>query len=324
MRLATRRNGSRDGELVVVAHSGDRCTSAREIVPNLQAALDDWSRVEPSLRSLSEELATGRSKAEPLATRDLLSPLPRAYEWVDGSAFLSHVRLVRRARGVTPPPTLETDPLVYQGGSGRLMSANEDFVLGNPAYGLDFEGEVAAVLSDVPEGLRAADAADRILLLALVNDWTLRELVAPELAKGFGFFNSKPASSLSPFVVTPDELGPAYRGGRIHLPLIVRLNGEIVGDPDAGAMHFSFFELIEHIAKTRAFVAGTLLGSGTVSNDDPARGVSCLAERRAREMLEHGVARTPFLSDGDQIEIAMLDANGWNVFGTLSSRVVCP
>jgi fumarylacetoacetate (FAA) hydrolase len=322
MRLATRRNGTRDGELVVVARSGDSCASARAIAPSLQAALDSWPRAEPSLRALSEELAAGRADAEPLVMAELLAPLPRAYEWVDGSAFLSHVRLVRRARGAAPPPTLETDPLVYQGGSGRLMSATEDFALSDPAFGLDFEGEVAALLADVPERLRADDAGDRILLFTLVNDWTLRELVAPELAKGFGFFNSKPASSLSPFAVTPDELGPAYRDGRVHLPLTVRLNGNVVGDPDAGAMHFSFFDLIEHIAKTRSFVAGTLLGSGTISNDDPARGISCLAERRAREMLEHGATRTPFLAEGDRIEIEMRDASGWNVFGTLSSRVI--
>jgi fumarylacetoacetate (FAA) hydrolase len=233
------------------------------------------------------------------------------------------VRLVRRARGALPPPTLETDPLVYQGGS-RMLGPVEDYPLAEPAFGLDFEGEVAALLSDVPEGRRAPEAAASVVLLALVNDWTLRELVPQELAKGFGFFNSKPATSLSPFVVTPDELGAAYRNGRIHLPLTVRLNGTLVGAPDAGVMHFSFFELIEHIAKTRAFVAGTLLGSGTVSNDEPERGISCLAERRAREVIEHGAARTPFLALGDRVEIEMLDASGWNVFGTLSAAVVRP
>lgn len=323
MRLATRRNGTRDGELVVVARSGVACASARRIAPTLQSALDDWPRAEPLLRALADALELGLAEAESLAPNALLAPLPRVYEWVDGSAFLSHVRLVRRARGAAPSETLETDPLVYQGGS-RMLAAHEDFPLADPAFGLDFEGEVAAVLSDVPEGLRANEAAHSVVLLALVNDWTLRALVPRELGKGFGFFNSKPATSLSPFVVTPDELGPAYRDGRIHLPLTVRLNGSVVGTPDAGAMHFSFFDLIEHIAKTRSFVAGTLLGSGTVSNDDAESGISCLAERRAREVIERGAAETPFLGTGDRVEIEMLDANGWNVFGTLSASVVGP
>lgn len=321
MRLATRRNGTRDGELVVVARSGRACASARSVAPTLQSALDDWSRAEPALRALAAELDSGRASEEPIGVADLLSPLPRAYEWVDGSAFLSHVRLVRRARGAEPPAGLDTDPLVYQGGSGHLLGPSEDFPLADASWGLDFEGEVAVILGDVPEGTKAEDAARTVRLLVLVNDWSLRGLVPAELSKGFGFFCSKPATSLSPFAVTPDELGAAYRGGRLHLPLSVRLNGVNVGHADAAEMHFSFFELIEHIAKTRSFVAGTLLGSGTVSNDDPARGVSCLVERRAREQIELGAPRTPFLEPGDRVEIEMLDGNGWNVFGTLDARV---
>ena len=322
MRLATRRNGTRDGELVVVARSGALCTPARAVAPTLQAALDDWARAEPALRGLSAELDAGTIAGESFATHELMAPLPRAYEWVDGSAFLSHVRLVRRARGAAPPPTLETDPLVYQGGSGHLLGPTEGFPLIDPLRGLDFEGEVATILGDVAEGQKAGDAARCIRLLVLVNDWTLRELVPVELAKGFGFFCSKPATSLSPFAVTPDELGTAYRDGRVHLPLRVRHNGVEVGHADAGAMHFSFLDLIEHIAQTRSFIAGTLLGSGTVSNDDPARGISCLVERRAREQLELGAVQTPYLEPGDRVEIEMLDAHGWNVFGTLDARVL--
>ena len=321
MRLATRRNGTRDGELVVVARSGLACAAAGSIAPTLQAALDGWAHAEPALRALSDDLNQGRVSAEPLHAKELLAPLPRAYEWVDGSAFLSHVRLVRRARGAEPPEGLETEPLVYQGGSGHLLSATEDFPLGDAAWGLDFEAEIAVILGDVAEGTKAVDAASAVRLLVLVNDWSLRGLVPAELAKGFGFFCSKPATSLSPFAVTPDELGAAYRDGRVHLPLSVRLNGSRVGQADAGEMHFSFFELVEHIAKTRSFVAGTLLGSGTVSNDDPARGVSCLVERRAREQIDQSPSRTPYLGPGDRVEIEMLDADAWNVFGTLDARV---
>ncbi|MFO7177196.1 MAG: fumarylacetoacetate hydrolase family protein [Pseudomonadota bacterium] len=324
MRLATVHDGTRDGALVVVDATGTRAASAANIAPSLQAALDDWERAEPRLQRLAADLDAGRVPAMPLDAAALRAPLPRAYEWIDGSAYLSHVRLVRRARGADPPPTLETDPLVYQGGSGHLLGPTEDVVLADPAWGLDFEGEVAVVLGDTPQGTRASEALGYVRLLVLVNDWTLRDLVPAELAKGFGFFCSKPASALSPFAVTPDELGAAWRDGRVHLPLSVALNGTRVGDPDAGAMHFSFADLIAHISKTRRFVAGTILGSGTVSNDDPARGVSCLAERRAREIIEHGRALTPYLVPGDEVALEMIDENGRNVFGTLRQRVVTP
>jgi fumarylacetoacetate (FAA) hydrolase len=210
---------------------------------------------------------------------------------------------------------------VYQGGSGSLLGPCEAFPLTDPSFGLDFEAEVAVILGDTPQGTSAARAADHVKLLMLVNDWTLRELVPAELAKNFGFFCSKPASAFSPFAVTPDELGGALRDGRVHLPLTVRLNGIKVGDPDAGAMHFSFHDLVAHICKTRAFTAGTIVGGGTVSNADPARGVCCLAERRAREMIEHGAVQTPFLKAGDRVEIEMLDSLGRNVFGTIREEV---
>jgi fumarylacetoacetate (FAA) hydrolase len=321
MRLATLRRGGRDGTLAVVAADGRRAALADGVAPSLQAALDNWDRVAPELERLAHALNSGAAQGFELRCQELASPLPRAYEWVDGSAFLEHVRLVRRARGAAPPATLESDPLVYQGGSGAFLGPCQAFPLTDPAFGLDFEGEVAVILGDTPQGTGAAEAAGVVRLLMLVNDWTLRGLVPAELAKNFGFFCSKPASAFSPFAVTPDELGDAYREGRVHLPLRVSLNGALVGDADAGAMHFSFFDLIAHISRTRAFAAGTIVGSGTVSNADAARGVSCLAERRAREMIEHGAARTPFLERGDRVVIEMLDQQGRSVFGSLDAEV---
>lgn len=323
MRLATLRNGTRDGALVVVGPTGDRYTTADDIAPTLQAALDDWDRVEGPLRARAEALATGEVRAYPLDPAALHAPLPRAYEWVDGSAYLNHVRLVRKARGAEPPATLETDPLIYQGGSGVLLGPCDPIVLPDPRWGLDFEGEVGVVLGDVPQGTRAEDAWQFVRLVVLVNDVTLRNLIPDELAKGFGFFQSKPASAFSPFAVTPDELGDAWRDGRVHLRLRVTHNDALVGDPEAGPeMHFSFFDLIAHIARTRAFTAGTLLGSGTVSNVDPARGISCLAERRTRETLDGIAPLTPFMKVGDTVRIEMHDATGRNVFGTIAQQVV--
>jgi fumarylacetoacetate (FAA) hydrolase len=322
MRLASVRDGSRDGRLVVVRRDGEAWLDATRVAPSLQAALDRWDACAASLRALGASLDAGDEDGEPLELDALLSPIPRAYEWVDGSAFLNHVRLVRKARGAEPPATLETDPLVYQGGSGVLLGPAEDIPLPDPSWGLDFEGEVCVVLGDVPRGTKAADAARHVRLLCLANDLTHRNLVAPELSKGFGFFQSKPATAFSPFAVTPDELGPAWRNGRVHLRLSVRWNGERVGDADAGEMHFSFFQLVEHVARTRAFTAGTILGSGTVSNADPARGWSCIVEQRAREMIETGSPKTRFMHGGDTVEIEMLDDAGRNLFGTITQRVV--
>jgi fumarylacetoacetate (FAA) hydrolase len=322
MRLATKNDGSRDGRLLVVRRDGEATADAGAIAPNLQAALDRWDACEGPLRALAADLDGGRIAGERLDPRALHAPLPRAYEWVDGSAYLSHVRLVRRARGAEPPATLESDPLVYQGGSGVLLAPTEDIPLPNPGWGLDFEGEVCAILGDVPRGTRAADAPGRIRLLCLANDVTFRNLVPAELAKGFGFFQSKPATAFSPFAATPDELGPAYREGRVHLRLTVRWNGAQVGDLEAGPqMHFSFVDLVEHVARTRAFTAGTILGSGTVSNAD-GRGYSCIAEQRAREMIELGAPRTRFLLPGDTVEIEMRDGTGRSVFGAITQRVV--
>ncbi|BDG04833.1 fumarylacetoacetate hydrolase family protein [Anaeromyxobacter oryzae] len=323
MRLATVRDGSRDGRLVVVRRDGDAVLDARSVARTLQDALDRWDACAASLRALAATLDAGDVDGEPLDPDQLLSPLPRAYEWIDGSAYLNHVRLVRKARGAEPPPTLETDPLVYQGGSGVLLAPTEDIPLQDPAWGLDLEGEVCCILGDVPRGTRASEAARCVRLLCLANDVTLRSLVPAELAKGFGFFQSKPATAFSPFAVTPDELGPAWRDGRVLLRLTVRWNGKVVGDLDAGPeMHFSFLDLVQHVAKTRAFTAGTILGSGTISNADRARGWSCIAEQRALELIDHGEATTRFLAAGDTVELEMRDGAGRNVFGTIAQRVV--
>ena len=256
MRLATARDGGRDGRLLVVRRDGEAAADASGIAPSLQHALDHWEACEPALRALSRSLDEGKVGFA-LDVRFLHSPLPRAYEWVDGSAFLSHVRRVRRARGAEPPATLETDPLVYQGGSGVLLAPTEDVPLPDPAWGLDFEGEVCAILGDVPRGARAADVDRHVRLLCLANDLTFRNLVPGELAKGFGFVQSKPASAFSPVAVTPDELGAAWREGRVHLPLVTHLNGALFGRPNAGVdMTFDFPTLIAHAAKTRAINVG--------------------------------------------------------------------
>jgi fumarylacetoacetate (FAA) hydrolase len=323
MKLGTLQDGTRDGTLILASRDGSRFARAGNVAKTLQGALDEWTRVEPGLRALAEKVEAGTVETEALDVSRLHCPLPRAYEWVDGSAYLSHMVLVRRARGAEPPATLRTDPLVYQGGSGVLLAPTAPLELPNAEWGLDFEGEVCVVLGDTPRGVSKEGAAPYVRLLMLANDVTYRALVPPELEKGFGFFCSKPATAFSPFAVTPDELGAAWRDGRVHLRLSSYLNDELMGDPDAGApMHFSFFDLIAHIAKTRGFTAGTILGSGTVSNEDPARGVSCLAERRMREVLANGAAKTPFLEAGDRVRIEMRAPGGTNVFGSIEQKVV--
>jgi fumarylacetoacetate (FAA) hydrolase len=323
MKLGTLRDGTRDGLLVVVRRDLSAHAAATGIARTLQDALDEWRTVEPRLRGLADRLENGQVASEPFEAARFHAPLPRAYEWVDGSAFLNHVRLVRKARGAEVPPTLETDPLVYQGGSGHLLGPTEDILLRDPAWGCDFESEVCAVLGDTPMGTRAEDAARCVRLLTICNDVSLRNLIPIELAKGFGFFQGKPATAFAPLAATPDELGAAWREGRVFLRLRTTLNGRRVGDTDSGPeMHFSFFQLIEHIARTRRFTAGTILGSGTVSNEDRARGVSCIAERRMIETLETGSPKTPFLEYGDVVEIEMFDEGGQSVFGGIRQKVV--
>ncbi len=325
MKLATLRDGTRDGRLLVVRRDGQAASPAGAAWPTMQRALDEWDIAGPVLRAVSDALDAGRIDGVPVDPTRLGPPLPRAAEWVDGSAFLNHVILVRKARNAEPPATLRTDPLVYQGGSSDLLGPCDPIVLHDPAWGLDFESEVCVVLGDTPIGTRAADALAHVRLVLLCNDITLRNLIPDELAKSFGFFQSKPATAFSPFAVTPDELGDAWRDGRLHGKVRSIYNGELVGDCEAGPeMHFSFAELIQHISKTRRFGAGTIVGSGTVSNADRARGISCLAERRMIEIIEGGAAKTPFMKVGDTIEIDAILPDGSSPFGTISQRVVAP
>ncbi len=324
MKLATLRDGTRDGRLLVVRKNGEAGAPSPDAWPTLQRALDEWDVAEPQLRALAAELESGALAGMPIDPTRLAAPLPRAYEWVDGSAFLNHVILVRKARNAEPPATLQTDPLIYQGGSGDMLGPRDAIELRDPAWGLDFESEVVVVLGDTPQGTTAADAGRYVRLVMLVNDITLRSLVPDELAKSFGFFQSKPASAFSPFAITPDELGNAWQGGRAAIRVKSKYNGVVIGDCDAGPeMHFSFFELIAHIAKTRRFTAGTILGSGTVSNADRARGISCLAEARMIETIEQGKPKTPFMAVGDRIEIEAVSA-GVSLFGAIDQRVVGP
>ncbi|MDQ3366011.1 MAG: fumarylacetoacetate hydrolase family protein [Myxococcota bacterium] len=323
MKLATLRDGSRDGRLIVARRDGEVGVPSPESWKHLQCALDDWTAAEPALRELAERLDSGTLEGTPIDPLRLGAPLPRAYEWIDGSAYLNHVRLVRKARKAEPPATLETDPLVYQGGSGDLLGPRDPIELHDPAWGLDYESEVCVVLDDVPIGVTAAEAGRHVRLVMIANDCSLRNLIPAELAKGFGFFQSKPATAFSPFAVTPDELGESWRDGRLHARVRSTYNGEVIGDCDAGdEMHFSFFDLIQHLAKTRRYTAGTILGSGTVSNADRARGVSCLAERRMIETIDSGAPATPFMAVGDHIEIEAFDARGATLFGKIDQRVV--
>ena len=324
MKLATLDNGTRDGQLLIVSHDGATCVDASDIAPTMQAALDNWDALAGQLQARYAMLNEGDAPgAEPVDISKLHSPLPRAYEWIDGSAYINHIVLVRKARNAEPPATLKTSPLVYQGGSGCFLRPTEDIKHSDPAWGIDFEAEIAVVLGDTPVGVKADEAAKYIRLIVLVNDVTLRNLIPPELAKNFGFFTSKPSTAFSPFALTPDELGDAWDGHRVHLPLVTRYNGEVFGNPESGPeMHFGFGDLIEHISQTRPFTAGTIVGSGTVSNEDVSRGSSCLAEKRMLEKINTGEFTTPFMKDGDTVEIEMLDADGNNLFGTISQKVV--
>jgi fumarylacetoacetate (FAA) hydrolase len=321
MRLASLRAGGRDGTLIVVRRDARAYAVAADagLPRTLQQALDDWDRAAPRLARLSEQLDAGAVSALPLDVRALAAPLPRAYEWLDGSAFLPHVERARGARHAAMPPDFERDPLMYQGGSGALLGPCDDVPLRDEAWGLDLEAEVAVILGDVALGTSADDALASVRLVCLANDWSLRGLVAAELAKGFGFVISKPATAFSPFAVTPDELGDAWRDGRLHLPVRAWRNDEPLGACDAGEMHFSFGELVAHVARTRELVAGTIVGSGTVSNRDERRGVTCLVERRALETIACGRAATTYLRAGERVRI---DAGDASPFGVIEQKVV--
>jgi len=324
VKLASLKSGGRDGTLVVVSRDLARCAEVPEIARTLQAALDRWHTVAGSLRATAAELDAGRlARACPFEPRACAAPLPRAYHWVDGSAYVNHVELVRKARGADMPPSFWTDPLVYQGGSDDLLGACDDAPFVSEEHGIDLEAEVAVITDDTPIGTSAAAAASHVQLVTLVNDWSLRNLIPGELAKGFGFYQSKPATGFSPVAVTPDELGGAWHDGKVHRPLESYINDELLGQPDAGIdMTFSFHDLIAHVTKTRRLGAGAIIGSGTVSNCDRSLGSSCLAERRTLEQLEHGAPRTSFLKYGDRVRIRMRDAQGRDIFGTIDQRVV--
>ena len=331
MKLASLKDG-RDGRLIVVAQDLSRYVVATDVAPTLQAALDDWSAAQPQLAALAATL-TDPSVGKPFKEADCASPLPRAYQWADGSAYVNHVELVRKARGAEMPETFWTDPLMYQGGSDSFIGPRDDIPTGDEAWGIDFEAEITVVTDDVPMGVSAADAAKHIQLIMLVNDVSLRGLIPGELAKGFGFFQSKPSSAFSPVAVTPDELGEAWRDNKLHLPLLSTLNGEPFGKPEAGIdMTFDFAQLVAHAAKTRPLGAGTIIGSGTVSNKldgGPGKlisqggvGYSCIAEIRTIETIETGAPLTAFMKFGDQIRIEMFDGDGESIFGAIDQTVV--
>ncbi|MFM4908980.1 fumarylacetoacetate hydrolase family protein [Aeromonas dhakensis] len=323
MKLATLNNGKRDGALVVVSRDLSRAVRVPHLAATLQAALDEWAELAPKLTVVYQQLNDGACPdAFPFDETACLSPLPRAYQWADGSAYVNHVELVRKARGAEMPESFWHDPLMYQGGSDSFLPPRGTIPMGSEEWGIDFESEIAVITDDVPMGISPQAAASHIKLLMLVNDVSLRNLIPGELAKGFGFFQSKPSSSFSPLAITPDELGDDWRDGKVHLPLETHLNGALFGAPDAGVdMTFNFYELIAHAAKTRPLGAGCIIGSGTVSNYDRSRGSSCLAELRMLEIIESGQATTPFLRFGDTVSIAMQDRNGMSLFGTILQRV---
>lgn len=329
MKLASLKGG-RDGRLVVVSNDLTHYTSAAAVVPTLQAALDDWANARPALEAIAKELAAGGGDTFDQAA--CASPLPRAYQWADGSAYVNHVELVRKARGAEMPASFWTDPLMYQGGSDSFLGPREDIPVADEAWGIDFEAEVTVVTDDVPMGVSAADAVDHIQLIMLVNDVSLRNLIPGELGKGFGFFQSKPSSAFSPIAITPDELGSSWSGGKVHLPLLSTLNDKAIGKPEAGVdMTFDFGQLIAHAAKSRPLSAGCIIGSGTVSNklndgpgkhiDDGGVGYSCIAEIRTIETINDGKPSTSFMQFGDRVRIEMNDANGASIFGTIDQLV---
>ncbi|MCH8099545.1 MAG: fumarylacetoacetate hydrolase family protein [Proteobacteria bacterium] len=329
MKLATLKDG-RDGRLVVVSRDLARCASAANVAPTLQAALDSWATARPALESIAAELESGGGDGFDETT--CASPLPRAYQWADGSAYVNHVELVRKARGAEMPDSFWTEPLMYQGGSDSFLGPRDNIPVAELAWGIDFEAEVAVITDDVPMGVTAADAVAHIQLIMLVNDVSLRGLIPGELAKGFGFFQSKPSSAFSPVAITPDELGESWKDAKVHLPLLSFLNEQAFGRPEAGTdMTFDFGQLVAHAAKSRPLCAGTIVGSGTVSNKldggpgkpiaDGGAGYSCIAEIRTIETINDGKPTTPFMQFGDRIRIEMRDQNDASIFGTIDQVV---
>lgn len=322
MKLASLKNG-RDGTLIVIDGKLERAITVAETAATLQQALENWATVGPKLGVVSEALEAGKApNASRLNMKDLAAALPRAPQFVDGSAYLAHVERVRKARGAEMPPSFLNDPLMYQAVSDGFLAPTEPIRVASEDYGIDFESEVGVVVDDVPMGITPADAEIHIKLVLLINDVSLRNLIPAELGKGFGFLQGKPRSALSPIAVTPDELGDAWKDGKLHLPLVTHLNGNLFGEPNAGVdMQFSFPQLIAHAAKTRPLAAGTLIGSGTIANQDESKGSSCLAEKRVLEIIKSGKAVTPFMKFGDRVRIEMFDKNGISIFGAIEQTV---
>ena len=327
MKIASLKGPGRDGTLLVVSRDLSVAVAAPHIAATLQMALEDWEAVAPELAALGAALENGNARdvidfRQALDEGTIDAPLPRAYEWLDGSAYLSHVERVRRARNDTVPVSYHRDPLMYQGGAGRMMGARDPIRVLSTDWGVDLEGEVAAIVGDLPMGATPAQAGQAVRLVTLVNDVSFRRLIPAELAKGFGFVNGKGANALAPVAVTPDELGGAWKDGRVHLPLVCEVNGRELGHPNAGKdAAFGLFELIAHAAKTRELAAGTLVGTGTISNHDKSVGYACLMEARLVEQVEAGEAKTPFLGFGDTVRIEMKDAKGASIFGAIDQRV---
>ncbi len=325
MNLASLKTDTRDGALVVVSKDLKKAVAVPGIAPTLQQVLERWDALSPHLKKLYDSLNKGESVHGAFAFDEtkVASPLPRAYQWLDGSAYVNHVELVRKSRGVEMPESFWTDPLMYQGGSDSLLGPREDIPLPTEKDGIDFEAEIAVITDDVPMGITPEDAEKHIKLIVLVNDVSLRYLAMPEIAKGFGFLQAKPASAFSPVAVTPDELGAAWKDGKVHLPLITHYNGKLFGKPHAGTdMVFNFPKLVSHAARTRHLSAGTIIGSGTVSNKDRSVGSSCIVEVRTIEKLEKGESETPFMKYGDTVRIEMLDEKGASIFGTIEQKIV--
>jgi len=323
LKLASLKAGGRDGTLVVVSRDLTRAVAVPDIAPTLQSALDDWDECDAKLRAVARSLESGSVAAEfAFDPVDCAAPLPRAYHWVDGSAYVNHVELVRKARGAEMPDSFWHDPLVYQGGSDDFLGPHDDIVVPSEEFGIDMESETAVITGDVPMGTTADDAGQHVKLLMIVNDVSLRNLIPGELAKGFGFYQSKPSTAFSPVAVTPDELNGAYDEGVFHFPLRTHLNGEFFGAPDCDVdMTFNFNQLIAHVSKTRRLGAGTIIGSGTISNYDRSKGSSCLAEKRMLETIEGGKPVTPFMSFGDRVKVEMLDKDGTSIFGAIDQQV---
>ena len=322
MKLASLNLG-RDGQLVVVDSLMQRYVTAAAIAPTLQAALDNWDRCKAPLQALFEQLERGEIKGQAFTENACASPLPRAFQWADGSAYVNHVELVRKARNAEMPASFWIDPLIYQGGSDTFLSPYDDIAMADTSWGIDFEAEVAVIVDDVPMGVSPENARSHIKLVMLVNDVSLRNLIPAELGKGFGFYQAKPSSAFSPVAVTPDALGDAWDGAKLHLPLRAILNDKLIGQPNAGVdMTFDFGQLIAHAAKTRPLCAGSIIGSGTVSNLDRSNGSCCLAEVRMLEIIANGSASTEFMQFGDRIQIDMLDHSGQSIFGEINQQVI--